>query len=72
MAIEGIFYVYVQVADLQRTKQFYGETLGWKLHTDEQQVAGFWFGSGYLVAGLTLGASDRGGAAAGYAHRSAR
>ena len=60
MAIEGIFYVYAQVADLRRTKQFYGETLGWKLHTDEQQVAGFWFGSGYLVAGVTAGASDRG------------
>jgi len=60
MAIEGIFYVYAQVADLRRTKQFYGETLGWKLHTDEQQVAGFWFGSGYLVAGLTPGASGRG------------
>lgn len=58
MAIEGIFYVYAQVADLQRAKQFYGETLGWKLHTDEQHVAGFWFGSGYLVAGLAAGAAD--------------
>ena len=36
MAIEGIFYIYAQVTDLQRAKQFYGETLGWKLHTDEQ------------------------------------
>ncbi len=52
MAVEGIFYVYAKVADLQRAKQFYGEVLGWKLHTDEPQVAGFWFGSGYLVAGL--------------------
>jgi extradiol dioxygenase family protein len=27
MAIEGIFYVYAKVADLQRAKQFYGEVL---------------------------------------------
>lgn len=59
MAVEGIFYVYAKVADLQRAKQFYGEVLGWKLHTDEPQVAGFWFGSGYLVAGLDAGGADR-------------
>ena len=52
MAVEGIFYVHAKVADLERAKRFYGDTLGWKLHTDEPQVAGFWFGSGYLVAGL--------------------
>jgi catechol 2,3-dioxygenase-like lactoylglutathione lyase family enzyme len=40
MAIEGIFYVHAKVTDLQRAKQFYGETLGWKLHTDEPYVAG--------------------------------
>ena len=56
MAIEGIFYVYAKVADLQRAKQFYGDVLGWKLQTDEPQVAGFWFGSGYLIAGLDAGA----------------
>jgi catechol 2,3-dioxygenase-like lactoylglutathione lyase family enzyme len=50
VAIEGIFYVYADVSDLARSKQFYGETLGWKLNTDEPAVAGFWFGSGYLVA----------------------
>jgi catechol 2,3-dioxygenase-like lactoylglutathione lyase family enzyme len=50
MAIEGIFYVHARVSDLARAKHFYGETLGWKLHTDEPVVAGFWFGSGYLVA----------------------
>jgi uncharacterized protein len=59
VTIEGIFYVYAKVADLRRAKQFYGETLGWKLHTDEQQVAGFWFGSGYLVAALDASASGR-------------
>ncbi len=59
MALEGIFYVYAKVADLERAKEFYGETLGWKLHTDERQVAGFWFGSGYLVAGLQSGPSGQ-------------
>jgi catechol 2,3-dioxygenase-like lactoylglutathione lyase family enzyme len=61
MTIEGIFYVYAKVADLQRAKQFYGETLGWKLHTNEPEVAGFWFGSGYLVAGLDAPATGREG-----------
>ena len=59
MAIEGIFYVYAKVTDLQRAKQFYGEVLGWKLHTDEPYVAGFWFGSGYLVARLDSDAAGR-------------
>jgi catechol 2,3-dioxygenase-like lactoylglutathione lyase family enzyme len=59
VTIEGIFYVHAKVADLQRAKQFYGETLGWKLHTDEREVAGFWFGSGYLVAVLDASAPDR-------------
>ena len=49
MAIDGIFYVHAQVSDLALSKRFYGETLGWTLHTDEQVVAGFWFGSAYLV-----------------------
>ena len=61
MAIEGIFYVHAKVADLERAKKFYGETLGWKLHTNEPQVAGFWFGSGYLVAGLDASATGREG-----------
>ena len=52
MAIEGIFYVKAHVSDLARAKKFYGETLGWKLETDESRVAGFWFGTGYLVAEL--------------------
>ncbi|MFZ1988355.1 MAG: VOC family protein [Alphaproteobacteria bacterium] len=49
MAIEGIFYVEILVSDLARSKRFYGETLGWKLGTDEPGVAGFHFGAGYLV-----------------------
>jgi catechol 2,3-dioxygenase-like lactoylglutathione lyase family enzyme len=50
MSIEGIFYVHAKVSDLARAKRFYADTLGWTLHTDEAEVAGFWFGSGYLVA----------------------
>ena len=37
-----------------RAKAFYGDKLGWRLDTDEPTVAGFWFGSGYLVATLDL------------------
>jgi catechol 2,3-dioxygenase-like lactoylglutathione lyase family enzyme len=51
VAIEGIFYVHIYVSDLARAKRFYGEALGWKLETDEPHVAGFRFGSGYLVVG---------------------
>lgn len=49
MAAKGIFYVFALVSDLAQSKRFYGETLGWKLATDERDVAGFAFGSGYLV-----------------------
>jgi catechol 2,3-dioxygenase-like lactoylglutathione lyase family enzyme len=34
MAIEGIFYVYAKVSDLEQAKRFYRDTLGWKLQTD--------------------------------------
>ena len=49
MAIKGLAYVHAEVSDLNRSKQFYGETLGWELHTNEEDVAGFAFGSAYLV-----------------------
>ena len=49
MTATGIFYVFAYVSDLARSKRFYGETLGWKLGTDEPEVAGFSFGSSYLV-----------------------
>jgi catechol 2,3-dioxygenase-like lactoylglutathione lyase family enzyme len=49
MSAKGIFYVFALVSDLTRSKKFYGETLGWTLGTDEPEVAGFSFGSGYLV-----------------------
>lgn len=55
MTAQGIFYVFAHASDLDRSKKFYGETLGWKLGTDEPGVAGFAFGSGYLV----LHADDR-------------
>jgi len=49
MTEKGVFYVFARVSDLGRSKRFYGETLGWRLGTDEEHVAGFAFGSGYLV-----------------------
>jgi catechol 2,3-dioxygenase-like lactoylglutathione lyase family enzyme len=49
MAAKGIFYVFAFVSDLKRTKKFYEEILGWKLGTDEQGMAGYMFGSGYLI-----------------------
>jgi catechol 2,3-dioxygenase-like lactoylglutathione lyase family enzyme len=55
MTAKGIFYVVAQVSDLQRSKRFYVETLGWKLNTEESDVAGISFGQGYLV----LHADDR-------------
>lgn len=49
MSVQGIFYITAHVTDLQRSKQFYAGKLGWKLGTNEPSVAGFHFGSGYLV-----------------------
>jgi catechol 2,3-dioxygenase-like lactoylglutathione lyase family enzyme len=49
MAIKGIFYVSAQVSDLARSRKFYGDVLGWTLNTDEPHVAGFAFGTGYVV-----------------------
>ena len=49
MNAKGIFYVSAFVSDLERSKTFYRDKLGWKLGTEEAQVAGFHFGSGYLV-----------------------
>ncbi len=61
MAIEGVFYVHAQVADLARSKAFYGDMLGWRMDTNQPGVAGFWFGSGYLVATQGAGAPGAGG-----------
>ena len=49
MAITGIFYVFIYVSDFERSKRFYGDTLGWKIGTDEDGVAGFAFGDAYLI-----------------------
>jgi catechol 2,3-dioxygenase-like lactoylglutathione lyase family enzyme len=62
MAIKGIFYVFAEVSDLARSKKFYSETLGWKLNTDEKDVAGFAFGSAYLVIHATGKKRSAGGA----------
>lgn len=49
MSATGIFYVFLYVSDLERSKEFYRDKLGWKPGTDEQNVAGFSFGEGYVV-----------------------
>jgi catechol 2,3-dioxygenase-like lactoylglutathione lyase family enzyme len=49
MAVKGIFYVLVFSSNLERSKKFYRDTLGWELGTDEYGIAGFSFGTGYLV-----------------------
>ena len=49
MNAKGIFYVFALVSDLARSKSFYGDKVGWTLTTDETRVAGFAFGTGYLV-----------------------
>jgi len=46
---KGLFYIEAFVSDLTRSKQFYGDILGWKLETDLPEVAGYYFGTGYLV-----------------------
>jgi catechol 2,3-dioxygenase-like lactoylglutathione lyase family enzyme len=61
MAIKGIFYVFAPVSDLARSKKFCGETLGWKLNTDEKDVAGFACGSSYLVIHAGKAAPGEGG-----------
>ena len=49
MDATGIFYVFLHVSDLARSKQFYADAVGWTLNTDTPEVGGFMFGSGYLV-----------------------
>jgi catechol 2,3-dioxygenase-like lactoylglutathione lyase family enzyme len=49
MTVKGIFYVLLYVSDLEVSKRFYREQLDWQLGTDEPGVAGFAFGTGYLV-----------------------
>jgi catechol 2,3-dioxygenase-like lactoylglutathione lyase family enzyme len=65
MAIKGIFYITAHVADLARSKRFYGEVLGWTLQTDEPGVAGFAFGNSYLIALERSGGAPRAAAAPG-------
>lgn len=59
MSVEGMFYVFLYVSDLERSNAFYEETLGWKLGTDEDDVAGFHFGSSYLVIHRDTRPADR-------------
>jgi catechol 2,3-dioxygenase-like lactoylglutathione lyase family enzyme len=62
MSINGIFYVFAEVSDLARSKKFYSETLGWKLGTDEKDVAGLAFGNAYLVVHVVPKLSSPAGA----------
>lgn len=59
MAIEGIFYVHAHVSDLARAKRFYGETLGWKLHTDEPGARGASATSASPIPTATCGSTGR-------------
>ena len=49
MSVTGLFYSFIYVSDFERSKKFYRDTLGWKLGTDEVDVAGFHFGDAYLI-----------------------
>ena len=49
MGVRGIFYIFAFASDMARSKRFYRDALGWELGTDEHGVAGFSFGTGYLV-----------------------
>jgi catechol 2,3-dioxygenase-like lactoylglutathione lyase family enzyme len=49
MQAKGIFYVFALVSELERSKKFYRDVVGWKLGTEEGNVAGFSFGPAYLV-----------------------
>jgi len=49
MAVKGMFYVRLFVSDLERSKRFYRDSLGWRLDTDVPGVAGLWFGDAYVV-----------------------
>src|SRR5688500_715929 len=49
MGVKGINCLSAHVSDLERSKHFYAEMLGWTIQTDEKHVAGLSFGQGYLV-----------------------
>ena len=66
MAIHGIFYIALHVSNLAASKQFYAETLGWRLETEEPGVAGLWVGDGYVV--LLANAPDSPGPRPGGMH----
>jgi len=47
--LKGIGYVYQSVPDLAKSCKFFTEKLGFKLHTNQRDVKGLAFGSGYLI-----------------------
>jgi len=56
MTVKGINCLSAYVSDLQRSKRFYTEMLGWELMTDAPGVAGLAFGESYFV----IHSDDRG------------
>jgi len=56
MTVKGMNCLSAYVTDLQRSKRFYAETLGWELQTDAPGVAGLAFGESYFV----IHSDDRG------------
>jgi catechol 2,3-dioxygenase-like lactoylglutathione lyase family enzyme len=49
MAANGFSRLVVLVSDMDRSKHFYREILGWKMERDLPRAASFHFGTGYLV-----------------------
>jgi len=56
MTVKGINCLSIYVTDLQRSKVFYAETLGWVVTTEAPGIAGLAFGASYLV----IHSDDRG------------
>jgi catechol 2,3-dioxygenase-like lactoylglutathione lyase family enzyme len=49
MSSKGFFYVFMYVSDLERSRKFYAEMLGWKQTTTTPEVTGFQFGDAHVV-----------------------
>lgn len=47
--VKGLGYVFLYVSDLERSRRFYGEVLGWKETMRVEEVVGFQFGTMQLV-----------------------
>lgn len=56
MSVKGINCLSAYVTDLERSKRFYTQTIGWKIMTEAPGVAGLAFGESYFV----IHSDDRG------------